>query len=70
MTRIIVDRCHRCRMPASLRCSVCGLTVCTSCLDADERMCLDCAHLASNPSSPPVGHPFSRKVGPKHHARR
>ncbi len=30
-------------MPATLGCTICGRTFCRNCLDADERICSDCA---------------------------
>jgi hypothetical protein len=40
---VLVGQCARCGMPASLGCTICGRTFCRSCLDADERICSDCA---------------------------
>ncbi|MGI0132547.1 MAG: hypothetical protein ACREDK_05580 [Thermoplasmata archaeon] len=40
---MLVGSCHRCGAPATLRCSVCARTFCRNHLDADERICPDCA---------------------------
>ncbi|HTT73866.1 MAG TPA: hypothetical protein VMG99_06970 [Thermoplasmata archaeon] len=60
---MLVGQCARCGAPASLGCTVCGRTVCRSCLDPEERMCLDCESSTRRTKSP-IEHrgPPSRKV--------
>gem|GEM_PF-1096869 len=72
MTRgSLIGKCVRCQMPASLRCVVCGLTMCVACLDSEERVCPDCRAAAAQGRDHPVGHPPHRKIGPhRPHPRR
>ncbi|MGI0151004.1 MAG: hypothetical protein ACREC5_03595 [Thermoplasmata archaeon] len=57
----LVGQCQKCGAPAHLRCSVCGRTLCSKCLDSDERICAECASVArSRKGLPSVKHPPSR----------
>jgi hypothetical protein len=42
---MLVGSCAKCGAPATLRCSLCGRTLCRNCLDADERICPDCQQM-------------------------
>jgi hypothetical protein len=63
---MLVGQCVRCGLPASLGCTVCGRTFCRADLDADERLCADCAVGVKNVKSP-VGArgPPSRRLAPR-----
>jgi hypothetical protein len=61
---MLVGTCARCGLPASLRCTLCGRTVCRDCLDEDERLCPECVQIrkkAKGPAGPPL--PPSRRMG-------
>jgi hypothetical protein len=60
---VFVGQCARCGSPASLGCTVCGRTMCRTCLDPDERMCSECVTAMKHPKNP-VEHrsPPSRRV--------
>lgn len=62
---MLVGQCSRCGKPAALACTVCGRTFCRDDLDADERICSDCAQVKRNPRSsvesrPPPSRPLHR----------
>ncbi len=60
---MLVGQCARCGMPASLGCTICGRTFCRNCLDADERVCSDCAAGLKQQKSPvDARSPPSRRV--------
>ena len=67
---MLVGQCARCGLPASLGCTVCGRTFCRNDLDADERICSDCAAGQKNAKSP-VGarSPPSRRLSPRPRVR-
>jgi len=57
----LVGQCQRCGAPAHLRCTVCGRTLCVSCLDTEERICPDCVAVQKRQKGfPTVKHPPSR----------
>ena len=63
---MLVGQCARCGLPASLGCTLCGRTFCRNDLDADERICSDCAAGLKNAKSA-VGarSPPSRRLAPR-----
>ncbi len=66
---MLVGQCARCGLPASLGCTVCGRTFCRNDLDADERVCSDCAASLKNAKSPVSARtPPSRRLAgrPRH----
>jgi len=60
---VFVGQCARCGIPATLGCTVCGRTFCRGCLDADERVCSDCAQALKQTKNPVEARsPPSRRV--------
>lgn len=63
---MLVGSCARCGAPATLRCSLCGRTLCRNCLDPEERMCPECIQLQKKQKgSPGVPVPPSRRIAPR-----
>jgi hypothetical protein len=60
---MLVGSCRRCGTPTTLHCVVCGRTICRNCLDADERVCPECAALQKRQKGPVgVSLPPSRRM--------
>lgn len=49
---MLVGSCAQCGAPATLRCAMCGRTLCRLHLDADERLCPDCLKIHRRQKGP------------------